>query len=112
LEWLRTYSPTYNLTFAPSVTRRQEITSTAQWGSPDAFVLISWRNDPELGVPPSPLWDDLHEKYSLAARFDCSPCFPDDPYAFAVDRSALGDVDMLGRDVAAGPRVWVYTRRP
>ena len=111
LSWLDTYTPTYSLQFAPSITRRAEITSTAQWGNPDAFVIISWRNDPEHSLPPSPLWDNLHLGYALAARFDCSPCFPDDPYAFSIDYPTLASISPLSGGVVAGPRIWVYRRR-
>ena len=111
LRWLDTYTPTYRLTFAPTLTRRAEITSTAQWGDPDAFVMIGWRSDPEHDRPPSPFWDDLHRKYTLAARFDCSPCMPDDPYAWAVDYETLSEVNLFSRTTAGGPTVWVYRRK-
>lgn len=111
LKWLDAYTPTYNLTFAFTLTRDKEKTTTEQWGSPDAFVIISWRSDPEKGTPPSPLWDDLHRKYAMAARFDCSPCLGSDPYAFTVDYSTLVQVSVLRGGNISGPRIWVYTRR-
>jgi hypothetical protein len=90
---------------------RENIISTDQWGNPDAFVLISWRSDPERGTPPSPIWADLRAKYDLAARFDCSPCFEDDPYAWEIDFNMLARVNPLSRGTVGGPRVWVYTRK-
>lgn len=112
LQWLSTYSPTYRMTFAPTLTRYPEKSSTAQWGSPDAFVLLSWRSDPEKGTPPSPIWDDLRRHYVLAARFDCSPCTPNDPYAWAIDYPSLERVSLRSGRNIAGPRIWVYTRKP
>lgn len=111
LSWLETYTPTYRLMFAPTLTRRGEITSTAQWGEPNAFVMISWRSDPEKELPASPFWDDLKSKYKLAARFDCSPCLPNDPYAWAVDYDKLAEVQPLSGSNRAGPRVWIYTKQ-
>lgn len=114
LAWLETYTPTYRVTFAPTLTRnvgRVEVSSTEEWGNPDAFVALSWRSDPEQGTPPSPLWDDLSAEYRLAARFDCAPCLQYDPYAWAIDYQALAQADPLRGGTVAGPRVWVYTRR-
>ncbi|MFL5732572.1 MAG: ArnT family glycosyltransferase, partial [Chloroflexia bacterium] len=115
LQWLDTYTPTYRITFAPTLTRNPTITSTvtstAQWGNPAYFVILSWRSDPEKGTPPSPLWDDLRRNYNLSARFDCAPCFPNDPYAWAVDYRSLGFVSLRSGRNVAGPRIWVYERK-
>jgi hypothetical protein len=112
LAWLETYTPTYKLTFAPTLTRYKERMTTADWGYPDAFVMLSWRSDPERGIPPWPIWEDLRKNYSLAARFDCSPCFPSDPYAWAIDYASLAQVRLFSGGNVAGPRIWVYTRKP
>jgi hypothetical protein len=111
LAWLRTYTPTYTLTFAPTLTRGGKTTSTEQWGNPDAFIMLSWRSDPEKKTPSSPFWDDLKRSYELAAKFECSPCFPEDPYAWAVDYPTLARVDLFSRHTVAGPVVWIYARR-
>ena len=111
LQWLQTYTPTYDLSFAFTLTRDKDKTTTEQLGSPDAFVVLSWRSDPEKGTPPSPLWDDLRNKYNLAARFNCSPCLSSDPYAFAIDYPALAQVSPLSKGTVGGPTIWVYTRK-
>jgi hypothetical protein len=111
LSWLETYTPTYKLTFAPTITMRGEVTTTQKWGNPEAFIMISWRSDPEAGTPPTPFWEELRRDYQMAARFDCVPCFPEDPYAWALDYRELAKVDPLWGQTVAGPRVWVYTRR-
>jgi hypothetical protein len=111
LTWLAAYTPTYKMTFAPTLTRYPEKTTTEAWGSPDAFVIISWRSDPEKGTPPSPLWADLRRKYTQVARFDCSPCFPNDPYAFAIDYDSLAQVSLRSGTNVGGPRIWVYARK-
>ena len=54
---------------------------------------------------------DLKKNYNLAARFDCSPCFPDDPYAWAIDYPSLSSVDPLSHALVGGPTVWVYERK-
>ena len=111
LDWLRTYTPTYRLTYAPTITQRGEITSTEHWGDPQAFIMISWRSDPEKGTPPSPFWDDLNRNYVQTAKFECSPCFPDDPYAWAIDYPTLAQVSLRSGRTVAGPTVWIYARK-
>jgi hypothetical protein len=73
--------------------------------------MLSWRSDPEKKTPSSPFWDDLKRSYELAAKFECSPCFPEDPYAWAVDYPTLARVDLFSRHTVAGPVVWIYARR-
>lgn len=112
LQWLQTYTPTYKLTFATTILKRGEVTSTHYWNDPDVFVMLSWRGDPEKSIPASPFWEELRRDYGLAARFDCNPCFPQDPYAWAVDYQTLTQVNPMASDTVAGPVVWVYRRRP